>query len=682
MRVALFSVFKILLGFNLSWFLATSAGAQEKPRPLFLSFEQRYLLALFIEHKSANQNSLLNMQDLAKSFGGQEPVKVRVSSFDDFLIKFKGEWPNTHSLRTDLKVLREQGVAPQIRHYVSESPRVQRQIESYLLWQQQELMHLVSQKTKSLEQVLNLADMNSSEKLGFDEQVLEKYFIAEMERIKNSTDNLLEVKSRAGLEQGQQLVLKLLLKEYFQRLSPTSKEQMLSVMLGQDLKMTDLQKLEVLIQNSGPQLQKLLQIMARQSDFAPEVKEIFKNLESAVRPVPWVLVSQIIESEKKNYSFASFEKEPLGVGSMAQVHRAKLNLQGKKLDVVVRFIKPDIAERIQEDHRILTEVAALIDADPQFKQGGVPKLSPIVQDITNTVMAELNQQETIERQLQGKVYNQAKLIETADYKTYLEVKVPKIFVSEGESQLMVQEMVFGKKIDKAFLDYQNVMPLMKKRVVEELVRIWSHEALFGSGFYHSDLHHGNFLVDIKDSQITLNILDFGMGGTISSELQKQILILGAGVELNRGDLLAQVFWEISEKSKNQIQQDEFMKVVLRQSQELQTLSEKWGIEKWTAFAMDAGIKLPFEFISLNRGLVILNKLLIDVGSGKTVTSFFKEAGLRHPAVIYKSLVLSKKISHTELGKIGWTEILNKIEPQWFKASGPKKLLIRCEGVFI
>ena len=77
---------------------------------------------------------------------------------------------------------------------------------------------------------------------------------------------------------------------------------------------------------------------------------------------------------------------------------------------------------------------------------------------------------------------------------------------------------------------------------------------------------------------------------------------------------------------------------------------------WAAWAMDQGIGLPYEFVNLNRGLVIVSKLLEDSGSRETMTSLTRKLALKNPLKSYRIMVDYGKLSTLELMKLGWTQL--------------------------
>ncbi|WP_373997673.1 AarF/UbiB family protein [Bdellovibrio bacteriovorus] len=664
---------------------------------LHLSFEQRLALTYALLAQGESQENKQEILERAKAYFqgvyNKEVEHVKVKNFEEFLRLHKGAWPNTHSVKLDLEILEKQGPRA-MKIFEAESPRIQKQIDTYLEWQQEQL--------KSMAQKQNSGESLDMEKLAGQamallqnpeaQKIAENWALQESEALladrMKELDRVGEKIAQNGFAQQQDKTMRIFMEtmfsEYFSRLSPESKKLIVSSYLGGDLLISDMKKFEIMVQNSGPQLQKLLQVVARQADLGPEMLEVFRALENSVRPVPWVQVEQIVSKEHGNYKFTYFERKALGVGTMAQVHRAKITVDGKRHDVVVRFIKPGIAERVQEDKVILTEVAKILDNNPEFRKTGAPKLTPIIEDITATVTAELSQEDTIRRQQLAKTrYDRTVLMKTPEYKNYIEFNVPRIYESTGESNLMVQEMVIGKKLDKEVALYKEVAPEMKKAVIENMAKLWANEVMFGGGFYHSDLHQGNFMMHVTDPKIRLHILDFGMGGVISESMQRQVMVLGAGTELLNAELIARAFWNLSDKNRNTVNQTQLQSLVAERIRRIHSGAEvNTSLEHWTAFAMDNGIKLPYEFVSLNRGIVIVNKLLADAGSKLTVTSMMKSYAVAHPAMVYQKLVVEEKISRADLIKLGWSEMKSVIFGAKEKVVAPAAGALRCEAIFL
>ncbi|QLY24247.1 AarF/UbiB family protein [Bdellovibrio sp. KM01] len=674
--------------------LGLSANAAPKDTGLYLSFEQRLAVtyALMASGETTEQQEKTLDRGI-KYFQAvsQKPVQeIEVKSFNEFLAAFRGQWPDTQSVNLDLDLIEKDGPRP-MHIFRATSYRVQRQIDDYIDWQLDQLKSIAEKAAGGKEALVSplimsraMAMLNKSSE---GHKALKHMFLQNSDKLfqghLKEFDRIGEKIATSGLASTQdpavKIVMQTMLSEYFARLSLNSKKLIVSSFLGGDLRVGDMQKFEVMVQNSGPQLQKLLQIVARQGDLSPEMTTVFKRLEDAVRPVPYRQVEELLKAERQNYEFVYFEQKALGVGTMAQVHRAKILFNGRRQDVVVRFIKPDIEMRVQEDSRILKEVAEILDANPELIKSGMPKISPLVSDVTATVTAELSQEDTVARQkFAATRYNQEVFMETPDHKNVIEFHVPEIYPPVGsKTKLMVQEMVLGQKLDKEAKQWNDVAPQLKQGVVEALVRLWGTETLFGEGFYHSDLHQGNFLVQFGDEKIRVNLLDFGMGGKITRELQENLLLLETALTLRDAKLIGQTLWDISSKSANAVTEAKFKSLVSAKVKLGFKTKEDASADEWTKWALNNGLRLPYDFININRGLTILKKLLEDSGSKKDLTQIMSKVAIQRPRQTISTLVGKDRLSTLELIESGRRAFLSRPLPPAPKPS----VKMSCSQVF-
>lgn len=686
------SKFLKIISFIFVSILAIAAQAAPKDVGLYLSFEQRLATTFAMmasgETPEIQEKYLDRGIKFFQAVAAQPVQEVEVKNFNEFLTSFRGQWPNTQSVALDLEMIEKDGPRP-LKVFKSASTRVQRQIDEYINWQTEQLktMAEASGGKASMLNPMVLAQGAILMQTELGQKQAKKMFLQHSDQFfqghLKEFDRIGEKIATSGLAQTQDKVMKIvmqtMLSEYFSRLSLGSKKLIVSSFIGGNLKVDDMAKFEVMVQNSGPQLQKLLQVVARQGDLAPDMIKVFKRLEDAVRQVPYRQVEQLLTAEKQNYEFIYFERKPLGVGTMAQVHRAKILLNGRRQDVVVRFIKPDIEKRVQEDASILKEVAVILDGNAELAKSGMPKMSPLVADITATVTAELSQEDTIARQkLAATRYNKEVFMETPEHKNVVEFHVPEIYTPiAGKSKFMVQEMVLGRKLDKEAAEWKDIAPNLKVGVVEELVRLWGTEAIFGEGFYHSDLHQGNFLVKFGDDKIRVNLLDFGMGGQITAEMQQNILLLESALTLKNADLLTQAYWGISDKSANAISESQFRVLVGAKLKKGFKTQEDASAEEWTKWALNHGLRLPYDFININRGMTILKKLLEDSGSKEDMSSIMAKVAMKKPLQVYQTLVGKDRLSNVELLNAGRMTIFSKPLPPKAKPAA----LVTCQSVF-
>ncbi len=294
---------------------------------MHLSREQRvavtYALLAQGEEKTRQEQILTRAKDYFKNAFAQSAQIIQVKNFQDFLKAFKGEWPDTQSVALDMDLLEKAGPRP-LPIFKSNSPRIQGQIDRYLRWQTLQLAGLVdftalSDKLLVHDLLPSMATLPvTGVQRGLESWLLNKSdaWIGEhLEELNHVGEKIAHSGFAEQQDASVRILMQTMLTEYFSRLSPASKKLIVSSFLGGDLQVSDIQKFSVMVQNSGPQLQKLLQIVARQSGLNKQVLEVFRALESSVREVPWLQVSEIVNSEKENFKFTYFEKEASGRGN-------------------------------------------------------------------------------------------------------------------------------------------------------------------------------------------------------------------------------------------------------------------------------------------------------------------------------------------------------------------------------
>lgn len=601
-----------------------------------------------------------------------------VSNFEEYLKKHYGGLDLTGVPELDLQQINEQRKPLSI--YKSKSTRIQRKID---IDQQLEITEGQQWLFKRIALPNQLfpaslahglpANVVSSEINDYFLQELSTQLLQtvhlEIERNLNQIDQASEevlkqlntVKGESKNDKILILMVKTLFESYFKELPLQTKKNIVLQMLSEGLSLSTERKLEILIMHSGPQMQKLLQVVAQQEGFPPQIQSLFKKLESQAKKIPFWYLQKLIDKTSFDFEILNLEQKPLGVGTMAQVHRAKIKLKdGQIKNVVIRFLKPGIAERVESDHQILKTLAIEIDANPEFEKIGAPKLSPLVEDITNTVRDELVLKKTILLQMAAREsYSSTKIVDINNSKYSLSFEVPEVI--PAPEPFLVQSMAFGKKIDKEAAQWTDVMPDLKRSVVENLARLWVEEILYKNGVYHSDLHQGNFLVKVTDPDIRITLLDFGMGGKILPEIQQTLIRLGAALTIKNSNAIAEAIWELIVNKESRSKAD-FKKFAQKKFKDLQLTSEAYKLDsvaEWLTWTINEGYHLNFHIINLNRGLIILERLLRDSGSSLNITMISKYLGLKYPKKTYDIIFHSSYLPKAELIETGFTLLSKK-----------------------
>lgn len=646
---------------------------------LFLSDAEKALVALLLksaqevsdDRKSAIdfQTQKMRFEEIIKKLKlvqRQQVQYVQVKSFEEFLLN-KSSNPFFHEFRLDelndnilfemLKVVR----------YQSHSARVQKKIDAYESNRRQWIAGFFAKLGLHFTQVVGTDQIN----LGRMKADLQEAFNQKIEALTGSLNphDSLQVK-----------VLSKLMKAYFRNLPQSQKIEIVYRLSLMPLNSAPMDVFLTMIQNAGPQMQKLVQIMGRSEHIPQEFQEIFQKLESQVRSVPWWKVKKRLELLNFKFSeFVYFERKPIGVGTMAQTHRAQyIDEQGNRHSVVIRFLKPEIEKYLEMDHQILKTIASEIDHDPELKPFGLPSLEDLVDDLHQSVVEELDSNATVRSQILGRqTYLREQVIFFNGQKNILRINVPNAKVySNG---VMIQELVIGKKPAKEFAQYKEIYPDLYRVVSERIAEIWVEEAFFKSGFFHADLHQGNLLASYEDNAITVHVLDFGMTGQLSLQLKKSALLLALGIKLERADLMAEHFLKLGTISDPEITAAKLSLLIRQKMNQLKVDDPERGgsLEGWTAWAMDLGLDLHYEFLKLNRGLTAIEGLLSDSKSRLDIEKLAQKVALRHKGYVSQLLLQESKMHFTDFGKLIFSTLANAEN----KRKSSTALQLKCTALF-
>ena len=237
------------------------------------------------------------------------------------------------------------------------------------------------------------------------------------------------------------------------------------------------------------------QVLAVRGDLLPDVYvEELEQLHDRLPPVPFSEIESAVEHELGGpllEHFASFERQPLGSASIAQVHKAVLP-DGRA--VVVKVRRRGLAERIAEDTAILADLAALADQYAPRLRAADPVT--LVQEFRHGLTREMDfrrEAETIRRFRAASV-------------NVATVWIPDVVSDLSGPAVLVTEHSSGGRIDEYARNFPDKAPALARAVAELLL----HQ-VFESGLFHADPHPGNLFV-LPDGRLCLH--DFGAIGEL------------------------------------------------------------------------------------------------------------------------------------------------------------------------
>ncbi len=349
------------------------------------------------------------------------------------------------------------------------------------------------------------------------------------------------------------------------------------------------------LEEMGPTFIKLGQVLAGRPDLLPAAYvQALARLQDRVKPFPYDQVQQMVETElgvRLSKAFAEFDPEPLAAASLGQVHAAALR-DGRR--VVVKVQRPGIRERIAEDFEVLQEIAAFLDKHTEI--GKRYRFEAVLEEFRQVIRRELN----YEREAQNL------RVVGANLKKFPLVFVPQPIDDYCTRGVLTMEQVEGRKVTE--LSPLASLDMKAEPLIEQLFQCYLQQVLV-DGLFHADPHPGNIFIT-SDGRLAL--LDLGMVGYVSPEMQSQLLKILMAVSEGQGEEAADAVISMSERAVGATPADfrrEVSKLVARRhDQDLADMNVGRSLLDLSHIARDCGLLVPSELTVLGKTLLQLDEV--------------------------------------------------------------------------
>lgn len=272
----------------------------------------------------------------------------------------------------------------------------------------------------------------------------------------------------------------------------------------------------------GPTFVKLGQMLSTRPDIVPPAyAEALERMQEDVAPFPFDVVRSQVEADlgvRLNKAFATFDEQPLGCASLAQVHAATLR-DGK--EVAVKVQRPGVAQQLLGDLELLRGFAGA--ADRMTAVGRHVHFADWLAEFSRTLMAELDyvaEAENLERFRRH-------------FEPFPLLRVPAPHWDYTARRVLTMDLVRGTRVDQISglrRTEESMTPL-----AEELLRGYVDQ-VFVHGEIHADPHPGNLRVT-DDGKLA--IFDLGMVANVPPRQRDRLLkLLFAAVD-GRGEQVAE-----------------------------------------------------------------------------------------------------------------------------------------------
>lgn len=269
--------------------------------------------------------------------------------------------------------------------------------------------------------------------------------------------------------------------------------------------LTTAERMRRAMEQLGPTFVKLGQLASVRRDVLPlDLIEELSKLQDEVAPEPIERVKFVLQAELgQPWSdvFRELDEIPVGSASIGQVHRARLRT-GE--EVAVKVQRPGMERQIRVDLEILMDLARM--AERRFDWARHYRLAEVVEEFRLTLVRELDYE------TEGRNADKIRNIHSDEGG----IRIPHVYWDWTTERVLVMEYLDGVKLTQpqamkdAGCDTRKAAETIVRAVLTEMLQ---------HGFFHADPHAGNLAL-LPSGELA--IMDFGMAGRLTPELQRHL----------------------------------------------------------------------------------------------------------------------------------------------------------------
>lgn len=415
-----------------------------------------------------------------------------------------------------------------------------------------------------------------------------------VEAQKHRLKKMIEEAASGGSGQG--LFYRTVFENYFKSVSDIDKRAMLASAFrsvaadgaGVDVVMSGY------IKGAGPLMQKILQGMPL-SGMPEMLRGALADVKSKLAPIPEKVVKAQLDDIKARSKGRITEiaiEKPLGAASVGQAFMCRLKgpefgQEGKP--VVIKVLRPEVRNRMMREKQVLLWCASVADGntaefDPNMDYSAMETIGGMqatYQGTLSRIEEELDLSLEAKNAEAGSVYDRG-------YTTVRSMKVDSVV--EATTNTLILEKAEGETVDsymKASMEQSEAlmekffekMPSgvwqkkkaftadqeeLKQQTLEEMKKLaidmrkkhsylaqiseqWVIEGIYGSGFYHGDLHAGNIMVSEKGA----TIIDYGNATILSEEQRNEVVKMVTAASIGSTELFIESFHTLLENTSEE-----------------------------------------------------------------------------------------------------------------------------------
>lgn len=259
---------------------------------------------------------------------------------------------------------------------------------------------------------------------------------------------------------------------------------------------TTWERIRLSAEELGPAYVKLGQFLSMRPDVLPQPLIIeLRKLQSNVQPLPFDVMRPVLVASlggEPAQFFSDFDETPMSSASLAQVYRATLRADGRR--VAVKVQKPNIRKVIEVDVGLARWLAEQIHQRSETLRPF--NLPAIVAEANKGMMAELDFRNEARNQQYFNLVNPHPE----------QVFAPAVHAGVSGERVLVMDLIAGDPVDRTTLS-----PELRRALAGVGALCLVRQVLI-EGFFHADPHTGNVLV-ARDQRLCF--LDWGLVGHLT-----------------------------------------------------------------------------------------------------------------------------------------------------------------------
>lgn len=357
------------------------------------------------------------------------------------------------------------------------------------------------------------------------------------------------------------------------------------------------EKFRLILEDLGPTYVKIGQVLSTRPDILPkEYCAELSLLQNNVPPMPFSTVRKIIEDsygKSMDEVFSTFEEDPIGSASIAQVHKAVLK-DGSR--VVVKVQRENIYATMKEDMSLLRHIFSLLPS-VIFRTGWDPEM--IIDELWEATQEEMNFETEA-----SNIQHFAELNKGIKY-----IECPALYRDLTTTRVLVMEYVDGIHVNdkEKLLDCGYDLNEVCTKMVDNYIK-----QVMDDGFFHGDPHPGNIL--IRGGKICW--LDMGMMGRLSERDRREIQNIITGIAnqdvgaVQSSVLVLADFLEPPDRKRLRKDLEELLREY--SSLDIGSLDIASFMEELLGLMADNKARMPHGMTMLARGLVHMEGVGADL----------------------------------------------------------------------